>query len=362
MANKLGNPLHAVTAEKPCARCIGLMVKTPDINCQSAPGYKACVMCKSKATRCFQVPPEHEAEAKALMAAKRDVELDRTSANILRVKVLSEKLYAKLEAVMSQTPSRARKSKDITADGDGSGVESPIRRPTRSGRTKSQTTLRVDDDDDDNNDDNDHIMEDEPLSPRQQPQIKPRNLFGAQDTRRPPVTVSADKPLDVNVVSSSELKLKMDELLQTNTWTMRRTRAMAQSLMNIEGTMTKLVSLFSEDIKLRKEDLALRREELALARAGSERQVLPLRTVEKRQRDEEEGLDGEGIGEEEEDPERKRAKHGENEDEEMVMEGECQGELQQEEVQGQLEEGLEEGEIVEKGNDDASTAAIVTID
>lgn len=37
--------------------------------------------------------------------------------------------------------------------------------------------------------------------------------------------------------------------------------------------MTKLVSLFSEDIKLRKEDLALRREELALARAGSERQV-----------------------------------------------------------------------------------------
>ncbi|KZZ91979.1 hypothetical protein AAP_03198 [Ascosphaera apis ARSEF 7405] len=360
MANKLGNPLHAVTAEKPCARCIGMMVKTPDINCQSAPGYKACVMCKSKATRCFQVPPEYEAEAKTLMAAKRDVELDRTSANILRVKVLSEKLYAKLEAVMSQTPSRARKSKDITADGagDGSGVESPIRRPTRSGRRKSQTTmLRVDDDDDDNNDhndDDDQIMEDEPLSPRQQPQMRPRNLFGAQDTRRPPVTVSADKPLDVKVVEASELKRKMDELLQTNTWTMRKSGAMAQSLMHLEGSMLKLVTLFEEDIKLRKEELALRKEELAFARAGTERKALPLRMLEKRQRDEEEEVVGERAEEEgEENPERKKAKHGESEGGDVVME---------EGLQGEAQEQLEEGEIAEERNNDASTAAIVTID
>lgn len=225
MASKLGSALQSKKAEKACAKCISRMVKNPDWFCKEAPGYKACVTCKAKATRCFPVPEVYDEELKVLMRAQEDYDLDKSGVNGMNVRALAEKLTQKLEQVISKTPSRAKKSRDMTAEGlaDGSGTESPTMRQTRQTRRKSEATVfTVGDDDDDE-------MEDHPQSPREAPRMEPRNLF-AVETRRPPVTIAADKPLNVKVIEASDIKRELDEILQVNTWTMRRSWQMVQGL------------------------------------------------------------------------------------------------------------------------------------
>ncbi|KZZ86792.1 hypothetical protein AAP_06194 [Ascosphaera apis ARSEF 7405] len=343
------DPTTSQITNKLCGSCINKMIKNPDMICKVMPGHKACMFCKEKNLRCFQVPQEYDAELKALIAAKRDYDLEHSETTSLRVKAQAEKLHELVAQAMANTPKRSRRSKDLTADEltEKARTESPLKRSTRQRRGRSGTRAIMLDDD---GDDNDHDMEEQPPSPRAQPALGTRNLFGSIESRRPPVTVAAEKPLDVNLASSAELNRKLDELLQINTWTMRKSRAMAQSLMNLEGTMAKLLVLFQEDIKLRKEDLALRKEESAVARAGLEKEVLPLRMIEKRQREDDD--DGEEAHEEE-NPERKKTKHGEN-DEGDVMMGESLPE--------QVEEGLEEGEIAEEKEETVEMTDIVTLD
>lgn len=206
------------------------MIKNPDMICKVMPGHKACMFCKEKNLRCFQVPQEYDAELKALIAAKRDYDLEHSETTSLRVKAQAEKLHELVAQAMANTPKRSRRSKDLTADEltEKARTESPLKRSTRQRRGRSGTRAIMLDDD---GDDNDHDMEEQPPSPRAQPALGTRNLFGSIESRRPPVTVAAEKPLDVNLASSAELNRKLDELLQINTWTMRKSRAMAQSLM-----------------------------------------------------------------------------------------------------------------------------------
>lgn len=219
--------LHAEISQKPCGTCISKMIKNPQMNCRVTPGFKACVLCREKNSRCFPVPQEFEAELKALMAAKGDYEAVASEANSLNVRSKAEKLHELVAQAKAKTPGRGRKSKDLTAEAttEGARPESPSTRQTRQNKGRLEPVhLPVDGD-------GDNHMADHLSSPREPLRLEPRNLFGGQGTRRSTMTSEASQPAsDASGIAIPELKRNLREILQVNTWTMRKTGNVVQKL------------------------------------------------------------------------------------------------------------------------------------